>query len=799
MKRFRFAWIAILLICLVVTLNGQGSSRRAILTDIYQKDYDLINRTVLTFSNRPAYRIIERGENRQIIINFDNVTIHELIAKNQNFDSPVLRSIRLSEKSADRSTITVLTHQPVQLRSFEIQVPENKIVLDIYNKITPETDEEKFIFAKFYYATSDFRRAENLLREVAISSPQITGVNYYLGELLLNRNEDREAIERFTKVSFRAEEYLQARGQLMKLGVVNPTYSDETEEAFSFYRDYFLQAEDLNRQTFLLALVSSPFGDVNTTSDLLRKIDYTDPVVSQMTNNIDLLHRHLSRDRELQHLLPVGSTNAGQSSSTLHWFFIVILTALVTAIIVILINNAIWNRRIKKYSIIPPPRIEPVRSETQPARKESSSKTELPVEQKKPESKPEKKETIKTAAIERKKESVPKKDKDIDQTAGLKIPPQFAAEILQETEKELKKKSKFLTDHFQENSTTPKRELADEIDEKTTLPEDNSLKKPDEGSMSGFQGLRGKEIDVDDDLEQVEKGFSESEINQELEKQEKPVTSRDHPLENESDNIDEKVGLGNWPQKRKESIEERTETEEENTLEEEKAYAGIEEKEETKESELPQSETDDSESDEMKESEQQPRITLEGLIKDDIIGKKLSEEEDQPLTKKPETEEEKSLIEETKLTEQSSGEEKTVEEKTGFGYQPPRNLEEKSHQSQSEQKTTDRIDSTRSEEQESQPEKQNNRLVQPDDIKQADKISNMDNLTGGKTHSSGDKETENGKSPDLQRSAMIFEDLKVKLIVQLYQLGWGVDAIAEEMEADVSEIKKVISLECSNR
>ncbi len=796
MKRFRFAWIVILLVFIIVTVNGQSSTRSTILTEIYQKDYELINRTVFTFNNRPAYRIIERGENRQIIIHIDNAAIHELVALNQNFDSPILRSIQLSEGAAGRATITIHTHQPVHLRSFEIQVPENKIVLDIYNKLTPENDEEKFIFAKYYYATSDFRRAENLLREIAASSPQITGVNYYLGELHLSRNEDRKAAERYAEVSFRDEEYLQARAQLMKLGVINPSYNDEIEETYSAFHNYFLQAEDLNRQTFLLALVSSPFGDINRTRNLLAKIDYTDPVISHMTNNIDLLYEHLSRDKELQHLLPASSTVTNRNTSPLPWYIIIILTALVTAIIVVLINNVFWNRRIKNSRIKPASRTEPVKTETPSVKQPPTSKAEKLGEQKKP--KFISKNEVPDKTIEQKKESKP--EKDTGKSIGLQIPPQYAAEILQETEKEIKKKEKLVADYIKPEETSKKSEPREFRDEKPVEPERDTpvIQKDNEGSK--LQGMQGKEVDIDEELERVEGFLSEQDLNKEIEEREESETSREHPSELESPETDEKIGLGSWPQKQEKPEENKAEKEEESTLEEEEAFSRLEEQEGTNKDELPQKETAASESEKTKESVDQQAVDLEGVLKDSITREELSpKEKEKPVSEESKSSQAGSEVEEAQQTEQTQ-KEKTVDEgKTGFGYQPPRDLDEESDYYRSEQKAPEKEESVSSNDQFTIEKKKEKIESHSDTTRWDDQKRKIEDQSRSKPVSSKGEEKIDGKGPDLQPSTMIFEDLKVKLIVQLYQLGWGAEAIAEEMEADVSEIKKVIASECNNR
>ena len=340
--------LILLVFCALSATNLIGQTRFTI-TDIYHRDYDLINRTVIVLNGKPNYTIQPRISERQIILVMEDTTPRDNLPLIQNIISPVLESIRLTRTSQGELQITINTRRQFHLQYFDLTGPEYRLVFDIYNKEVPETDREKLTFGKFYYTVGKFAESEVLMREILRSSPGLTDANYYLGKILLNRGETAAAAERFSLVKYNDTVYLQAQMELSRLGLIELDYSQEMEQVFMELREYFMRAGDLNRQQLMLALASSVYGNRAETEAILSRINYEDPNVEAMVSNIRDIYYSLTENKSSPSFVTIISapgTNRGIDFANIIWFLVIIIVA--TAFIVYLITYAIWKRKLEK-------------------------------------------------------------------------------------------------------------------------------------------------------------------------------------------------------------------------------------------------------------------------------------------------------------------------------------------------------------------------------------------------------------------------------------------------------------------
>ncbi|MBW6516843.1 MAG: tetratricopeptide repeat protein [Candidatus Cloacimonetes bacterium] len=405
--------LALLLIC-SIPLSNLFAQAAITVTDIYQRDYDLINRTVIVFNGLPNYSIEPRPANRQIIITAENTQLRPNLPLVQSLVSPVLESIRVTTTPQGHLQIVISTRRQFYLENFRLTAPD-RLVFDIYNKEFPETDREKFAFGRFYYTVGQLGKAEEFLREVLLSSPAITDANYYLGKILLNRGELAAAAESFRRVSYNDSEYLQAQMELTKMGLVELEYSQEMEQVFMELRDYFLRAGNLNRQQLMLALASSIYGNPAETEAILSRIDYDDPNVETMINNIREIYINLTETDISPSLVTIISpppVGRGIDFRSILIFVGILLIA--TALIVYLITYSVWKKRLER-SILSvdkkpeKPRLKKSAKERLAEKIVSEDKISLPTEE--PQKSP---KQVKTAArstastIVKKEKTVPK-------------------------------------------------------------------------------------------------------------------------------------------------------------------------------------------------------------------------------------------------------------------------------------------------------------------------------------------------------------------------------------------------------
>jgi tetratricopeptide (TPR) repeat protein len=337
-----------LLIFLLVFISVSGLHGRHTLTDVYQKDYDLINRTVLVLNSKPNYIIEQQAGNRKIVITLEQTNRSSKLNTSFEFVSPVLESIKISDGGGGRLIVTISTKQSYHLEYFDLAGEEHKIVFDIYNKKTPATDWEKLVFSKFYFTVGASNKAEQLLLEITRSSPDITSAHFYLGRILQNRGQTQQAIEMLKQVRFNDPEYLQAQAELRKLGAVKVPYSHEMEQAFNEYREYFMQAQDLDRMYYLLSLVSASFGDEEKTKNFMQKINRRDTNVGKMRENLSTVTANLFSERELRGILPdIAMTEDGvpiRQETENTWIYI-LLAIIASALITYILTTSFSTKR----------------------------------------------------------------------------------------------------------------------------------------------------------------------------------------------------------------------------------------------------------------------------------------------------------------------------------------------------------------------------------------------------------------------------------------------------------------------
>ncbi len=155
---------AILLFLITYSLTA----KTAIITNIYYQDYDIINRTVITAVGDIEYRVTQDPGRRKIIVEIDNAVKDASIPPvRQTPASAVIERITTEMPAYNRLKITITTKQPFYLEHFSLNHDHKRLVLDIFNKKYPETEEEKLIFAEFFTMVGFPQRAEDLISKLS--------------------------------------------------------------------------------------------------------------------------------------------------------------------------------------------------------------------------------------------------------------------------------------------------------------------------------------------------------------------------------------------------------------------------------------------------------------------------------------------------------------------------------------------------------------------------------------------------------------------------------------------------------
>ncbi|MCF7792579.1 MAG: hypothetical protein K9N09_01920 [Candidatus Cloacimonetes bacterium] len=164
--------VLLLLILILIT----GSSFANIFIDMYHKDYGVINRSVLVFSSKPEYKIIENENDIQL--NIVNCTKDINIQNQQFLQSAVIESFDYYSTEDKVMVIISINSQnqlekqtKYSLEKYEIEDEVYKLILDVYATKTPKTYQEYNSFAYFFEATGKpdtarpYREMANKLKE----------------------------------------------------------------------------------------------------------------------------------------------------------------------------------------------------------------------------------------------------------------------------------------------------------------------------------------------------------------------------------------------------------------------------------------------------------------------------------------------------------------------------------------------------------------------------------------------------------------------------------------------------------
>jgi hypothetical protein len=151
-------WLVLLVLSFTV-LNS------TIFIDMYHKDYGVIDRSVLVFSDKPAYKIIQNENDIQL--NISNCT-KDINIQNQQFpNSAVIQSFDFySTEDKVMIVISINTSRQLQtgyhysLEKQEIDDEVFKLILDVYSTKTPKTYAEYASFAFFFEATGKHATAQ---------------------------------------------------------------------------------------------------------------------------------------------------------------------------------------------------------------------------------------------------------------------------------------------------------------------------------------------------------------------------------------------------------------------------------------------------------------------------------------------------------------------------------------------------------------------------------------------------------------------------------------------------------------
>lgn len=160
----------------IILLLITGSLCANIFIDMYHKDYGGIDRSVLVFSSRPEFKIIENENDIQL-----NITncVKDINIRNQQFpQSAVIESFDYYS-TEDKVMVIISINSKNQLsqgtkyslEKYEVEDEVFKLILDVYATKTPKTYQEYNSFAYFFEATGKpdtarpYREMANKLKE----------------------------------------------------------------------------------------------------------------------------------------------------------------------------------------------------------------------------------------------------------------------------------------------------------------------------------------------------------------------------------------------------------------------------------------------------------------------------------------------------------------------------------------------------------------------------------------------------------------------------------------------------------
>ena len=332
--------ILLVIFTILIFITPLLSSRAMIdinksIIDVYEWDYELINRTVILLSERPEYSIDQRVDDNRIVVSFDRTVKSPELPVLKSVSGKVVKSIEIREQRNGQTIVEIETHGTYHLRHFHLPGERHRIVFDIYKKRSPITPQEKMVFGRFYYSVRFLKSAERQFTDLVNNHPEITSANYFMGLIQQKRGQKEQAISSFQKVKMSDPEYVRAQEALLKLGFVKIPVSSELEKALEEFKDFFYKADDINRVNYMLYLLSAAQGNTDRAKSFLLRINQRDLNVQTMKRNLTEINYVLSSDPNLKPLIPESVSagiDAGEVKDSHFPWLIFILVIIATAI-----------------------------------------------------------------------------------------------------------------------------------------------------------------------------------------------------------------------------------------------------------------------------------------------------------------------------------------------------------------------------------------------------------------------------------------------------------------------------------
>lgn len=317
------------------------------LLDIYQKDYTVVNRVVLVFDQKPNFSIEQDTQNNLIKIKLPDTKKGINTPLSMLLDTSTIKDIRLNDGANDILTLNVKTKDVFFLESFSIATPPYKVVLDVFNIKTPSSDAERLEFGKFYFSTSNFSKAEDVLKTIVDKDRHFSGALYYLGVINLNKGNEKLAIENFKKVKPAAQEFFKAQYELIKLDALDIEFNEESELLLSKLYSYFITLKDLNSQQLALAYFSFFFENLEETESLLSGVDADDPELISLIDTFNHSYSVNSSKQPFLSLLTLRGTRDNRRNAPLS-YLILVGVSLISIFLTLLFSYLYWRKRIEK-------------------------------------------------------------------------------------------------------------------------------------------------------------------------------------------------------------------------------------------------------------------------------------------------------------------------------------------------------------------------------------------------------------------------------------------------------------------
>jgi|GEM_PF-6339805 len=207
----------LLLLGLLTTLAAQNK-----LSEVYYRDYGDIMRLVLVFSQKPDATVTPTPASKSIVITVKQCARATGVQNSYAFaSSRVLEGLDISEQGGTL-TLTVRTDKAFTLQRPRRGIEPQKIVLDIFNTLSPSTVAERYSFAKFDATVGYLKYATDHFQWLKKNAGAETAYHYDWGMMLLSQGKKKEALEHFRAVDAKAGTYADAQKQIATLGGTAP-------------------------------------------------------------------------------------------------------------------------------------------------------------------------------------------------------------------------------------------------------------------------------------------------------------------------------------------------------------------------------------------------------------------------------------------------------------------------------------------------------------------------------------------------------------------------------------------------